>query len=415
MKRIFLLFLAFFLVGIGNSYAYKKYIVNGKSYFFPDVGDQNWGQTVTDWAGAVSSTTFQKSGGTFPLTAEGYFGSNYGLKSIYYKSSSTGVASLGVIRLSLTDSISWRNSNNTGNLSLSVNNQNQLTFNGISIATVSGGANALDTSGSTQTKTGGLVVVGSVTAGAFVGDGGNLFNLSTSNLVGIDVFVSSMNYVIDSLSSTATFAVNGIYNLDASTRSILEGNATSYLNIGNSTETKSGGLNISGTLTANKLVGDGSGITNIGGFVQTESTQTFTGTNTFDNQILVSSGISFPNGKFDGGTISTVAFNSSNTSNDHTNTGESVTITSSGGKIIIIGSIKGNGGTSNMCITRNGTVVPKSEFQDDFGVAGTFTHWMPFFVVDEPPAGSYTYSIKYDIGSPGVYVGGNIIAFELKR
>ena len=85
-------------------------------------------------------------------------------------------------------------------------------------------------------------------------------NISTINVVGSDI-----NLTV--LGSTAT-----IY---------LTMSSTDFLNISASSQTKNSGLTLNGTLTATKLVGDGSGITNISGFVTLSATQTFSGQNTF--------------------------------------------------------------------------------------------------------------------------------------
>lgn len=258
MRKIFYSILLLFIC-VANSYAYKKYIVNGQTYFFPEVKDQNWGQVVTDWAGAVSSTTFQKSGGTFTLTAEAYFGAKYGLRSAYFSSASTApIASTGAVRLSNKDSISWRNFSNNGDLKLSVDSMDRLSFNGVSFGTVPVNTYALNTSSETQTKIGALISQSSVTANYFFGNGRYLNNLSTQTLVNYDQLNSSVSNIL-----------------------------ANTVNLDGSTQTKTGGLNISGSLTANKLFGDGSGITNLGGFVTLSDTQTFTGANTFKSSFTI--------------------------------------------------------------------------------------------------------------------------------
>lgn len=37
-------------------FAFQDYVVDGTTYAFPDVDDQEWGQDVTDWAGAVTNS-----------------------------------------------------------------------------------------------------------------------------------------------------------------------------------------------------------------------------------------------------------------------------------------------------------------------------------------------------------------------
>lgn len=80
----------------------------------------------------------QKAGGNFTLTADVNFGANYGLISSYFKSRSSNIADSGAIRLSRTDVINFRNQANSGNLPLGVDASNNLTWNGVAIATSSG-------------------------------------------------------------------------------------------------------------------------------------------------------------------------------------------------------------------------------------------------------------------------------------
>lgn len=110
-------------------------VINGTSYTFPDVGEEEWGQNVTDWAVAVTSGMLQKAGGSFILTAEVDFGANFGLKAAYYKSRATNVAAAGIVRLGNTERVSWRNAANSGDLALLVNAADELEFNGTSIST----------------------------------------------------------------------------------------------------------------------------------------------------------------------------------------------------------------------------------------------------------------------------------------
>ena len=129
--------------------------VNGGVFTVPELGDSDWGIYTTALLVAVATTTLQKSGGTFSLTAEVDFGSSYGIKSLYYKSRTANVASSGEIRLARPDSINWRNQANNANLALAVNSSDQLTYNGNVIeasvddaAIVSDSSNLVVTSGS---------------------------------------------------------------------------------------------------------------------------------------------------------------------------------------------------------------------------------------------------------------------------
>lgn len=118
--------------------------VNGTGYSFPNTGDENWGDNVTNWASAVTSGMLQKAGGTFILTAEVDFGANFGLKTAYVKSRATNPSSAGILRLGNTEAVAWRNAANSADLSLIVNASNKLLFNAVELADLT----------STQTFTG---------------------------------------------------------------------------------------------------------------------------------------------------------------------------------------------------------------------------------------------------------------------
>lgn len=101
----------------------------GPNYVIPDVGDENWGQNVTNFLVAIPSGVLP-SAGTFSLTGDVSFGPTFGLVSQYFKTPTINPASAGFIRLSKTDTIDWRNNANSANLALGINGSDQLTFNG---------------------------------------------------------------------------------------------------------------------------------------------------------------------------------------------------------------------------------------------------------------------------------------------
>jgi len=128
---------------------------NGTSYTVPSTSEENWaGATKVDGLLiALVNHGFQKTGGTFTLSADADFGVTAGLKSVYYKSRGT-VATTGVLRLANTEVIAWRNAANSANIPLTVDSSNQLTFNGTVV---------LSSSGVTQIAAGGT---GATTAAA---------------------------------------------------------------------------------------------------------------------------------------------------------------------------------------------------------------------------------------------------------
>lgn len=112
--------------------------INGIVYAYPQTGDVDWGPDATDWAAAVTVGMLQKAGGAFTLTAEVDFGATYGLKSAYLKSRAASVAAAGAIRLGSADIIAWRNNGDDGDLELTTDASDNLTFNGNIISNSSG-------------------------------------------------------------------------------------------------------------------------------------------------------------------------------------------------------------------------------------------------------------------------------------
>ncbi len=110
--------------------------INGQTFDYPETDDEDWGPEATDWAQAVTVGMLQKAGGLFTLLAEVDFGATYGLKSVYYKTRTSNIATAEAFRLARADSIAWRNQANDGNLLLSVNTSNLLTFNGTTVQNV---------------------------------------------------------------------------------------------------------------------------------------------------------------------------------------------------------------------------------------------------------------------------------------
>jgi microcystin-dependent protein len=110
---------------------------NGVNYSVPAYGDTGWAQgsgNLTQYLIALATGSLQQTGGLFTLTADANFGASFGLIAEYYKSESANIASAGVVRLANTDTIDWRNFANTGNDVLAINSSDQLTFNGVPIA-----------------------------------------------------------------------------------------------------------------------------------------------------------------------------------------------------------------------------------------------------------------------------------------
>jgi len=107
--------------------------INGTSYTIPSTGEEGWGDEVTNWIVAASSFLLQRSGGSFPLSAEVDFGATAGLRALIYRSKAADVAASGVLRLGNADKISFRNAANSADLQLGTNASNQLVFNGVTV------------------------------------------------------------------------------------------------------------------------------------------------------------------------------------------------------------------------------------------------------------------------------------------
>lgn len=93
--------------------------LNGITYSVPTSGEVGWG-SLTNYLVALSSGVLTLSGGNFPLLGDINFGPNYGVKSPYFESGLGIPATSGVLRLTNTESVMWRNAANTGNLALSL-------------------------------------------------------------------------------------------------------------------------------------------------------------------------------------------------------------------------------------------------------------------------------------------------------
>lgn len=119
--------------------------INGTTYNFPASGDENWGNSVTSWAAAVTANLFPLSGGNYFLTGELNWGPNYGHRTVYIRSDTANPASVGFVRLATADAIYWRANDGVTNLPLTINGSNALTFNGQALLTSSSvGSNSID-------------------------------------------------------------------------------------------------------------------------------------------------------------------------------------------------------------------------------------------------------------------------------
>lgn len=107
---------------------------NSVSYDIPTYGDEGWGPDVTAYLVALANGSLTRAGGLFPLTNNVDFGGTFGLEAGFFRSGVTANPALsGILRLGNNESIAWRNSTNTADISLTVSAANELIFNGIPV------------------------------------------------------------------------------------------------------------------------------------------------------------------------------------------------------------------------------------------------------------------------------------------
>lgn len=110
----------------------------GSSFNLPlnrEPKSSSWGTEVSNFLIALADNAIPKTGGAYTLSAELNLGATYGLLAPYLKSAGTNIASTGVVRLAKTETIGFRNNANDGDLALAINGSDQLTFNGVRLAT----------------------------------------------------------------------------------------------------------------------------------------------------------------------------------------------------------------------------------------------------------------------------------------
>lgn len=120
------------------AYASVTVTINGTPYTIPQTGEKGWGANVTSWIQGVSSNTLQPTGGSFTLSADANFGGSFGLVAPYYKSFSNNISTTGVLRLSNTDGIGFRNAGNSSDFLLLPDADGFLKYNSIDLVNLSG-------------------------------------------------------------------------------------------------------------------------------------------------------------------------------------------------------------------------------------------------------------------------------------
>lgn len=211
---------------------------NGISLIVNEQGDNApWGIDQTPVILALLQGSLVKNGTNFSLTAEGNFGTAFGIAALYLKSTTALPATTGQIRLANTDSIDWRNAANNANLPLSVDSSNNLLWNGDIIATASGSP-VLSITGTANE-----IIVSNPT-----GD----VTLSTPQAIAV---TSSPTFAALTLSSALPVTSGGTgATTSTGTGSVVLSNSPTLVTPDLGTPSALVGTNISGTLTSITLV-----------------------------------------------------------------------------------------------------------------------------------------------------------------
>lgn len=114
----------------------------GNQYSVPAYNDTGYAQgagNLSSYLVALATGSLTLSGGTFTLTADVNFGTNFGLVALYLKSTAATLATAGFLRMGNADLIEWRNATNGGNNTLTSNASNQLAYAGGDVITTTAG------------------------------------------------------------------------------------------------------------------------------------------------------------------------------------------------------------------------------------------------------------------------------------
>jgi hypothetical protein len=105
------------------------------SYNVPSQGERLWAgaSRVDGLLLALAQNVLQKVGGNFTLAADVNWGTVAGHVLKYIKSSSSNIATTGVVRFANNEGLAWRNAANGANLVLKVNASNALEFDGVAL------------------------------------------------------------------------------------------------------------------------------------------------------------------------------------------------------------------------------------------------------------------------------------------
>lgn len=116
-------------------------VINGQNYYYPEVGDTDWGSIATLAFDAITKTTLQPVKdlndptvvNDFTLYNDIDFGPTHGLRVLFIQSRSNNPAATGVFRLAKDELVAWRNEDNDGDNTISFDADGDLIVNGVKV------------------------------------------------------------------------------------------------------------------------------------------------------------------------------------------------------------------------------------------------------------------------------------------
>lgn len=221
---------------------------NGSTYTIPAEGDENWGSNLSNYFIAIASGALQKTGGSFPLSAEVDFGATYGFKLPYLKSRAANPASAGIVRFGNNEGLAWRNAANDGDLALKVNASNLLEYNGNTVLDA-GGSGLTDLITNAMVKSDAAIAYSKLAAltasRALVSDSGGVVSVSavTSTELGyVSGVTSAIQTQLNAKAPTASPTFSGTITTPLTASRALVTGASSELGVSAVTATELGYL-----------------------------------------------------------------------------------------------------------------------------------------------------------------------------
>lgn len=401
--------------------------INGAVFNYPQSFDEDWGVDATGWAQAVTAGALYLSGGSFPLTNTVDFGSSFGIKVKSILSKTANPAAAGYLGLAKTDAIEWRNNANTGNLALTIDGSDMLSFNGSPLGLTSL-TNAHIYVGNASNVPVDVAMSGDIT----IGNTG-VTAISSGVIVNADINASAAIARTKIAAGTpgrivynalVTGAMTDLIALTPSRVMATDTDGLPYITSATAAE----GEFLSGVTSAIQTQlnarlplagGTMSGAINMASHKLTAVTQ---GSNTGE-------AIAFPvdTAQVAAHAITQVQSSVSGSSADQFTTITTQAITTTGGPVIILAQADVNGVASGagiysftVAVTRGGTSVVGGESvtsQTGLGTLATFNIGTNITAIDTPAAGTYTYNFTYVLttGTSPAIARYSFVLLELKR